>query len=220
MPQVDGRQYDYLIKLLLIGDSGAPPCLPGPHFLVGSLFCARTTGVGKSAVLVRFADDTFTTSYISTIGCAQSSVPRAMPAFWLGALPHPASPSRRDLSSALRGQHVGGGSRLVRLGVPSAGSILRSARSSSMASGSSYRSGTLRGRQPSDANAFWARRVAWEVKGGGAYESRLHTHTAIHPSAHATAARAIRTLRCLVTGAFQNHHNCLLPRRHGHPAGV
>mmetsp|Transcript_41371 Transcript_41371/g.93510 ORF Transcript_41371/g.93510 Transcript_41371/m.93510 type:complete len:210 (-) Transcript_41371:451-1080(-) len=46
MPQVDGRQYDYLIKLLLIGDSG----------------------VGKSAVLVRFADDTFTTSYISTIG--------------------------------------------------------------------------------------------------------------------------------------------------------
>ncbi|KAL1511245.1 hypothetical protein AB1Y20_006054 [Prymnesium parvum] len=45
-PQVDGRQYDYLIKLLLIGDSG----------------------VGKSAVLVRFADDTFTASYISTIG--------------------------------------------------------------------------------------------------------------------------------------------------------
>lgn len=45
-PVTDGRQYDYLIKLLLIGDSG----------------------VGKSAVLVRFADDTFTTSYISTIG--------------------------------------------------------------------------------------------------------------------------------------------------------
>jgi len=46
MPPVDGRQYDYLVKLLLIGDSG----------------------VGKSAVLVRFADDTFSTNYISTIG--------------------------------------------------------------------------------------------------------------------------------------------------------
>jgi len=40
------RQYDYLIKLLLIGDSG----------------------VGKSAILMRFADDTFTSSFITTIG--------------------------------------------------------------------------------------------------------------------------------------------------------
>jgi len=38
--------YDFLFKLLLIGDSG----------------------VGKSCLLLRFADDTYTDSYISTIG--------------------------------------------------------------------------------------------------------------------------------------------------------
>merc|ERR1712159_656276 len=39
-------EYDYLFKLLLIGDSG----------------------VGKSCLLFRFADDTYQESYISTIG--------------------------------------------------------------------------------------------------------------------------------------------------------
>jgi Ras-related protein Rab-8A len=41
-----GGQYDFLIKLLLIGDSG----------------------VGKSAILTRFADESFTQSFITTIG--------------------------------------------------------------------------------------------------------------------------------------------------------
>ena len=39
-------KYDHLVKLLLIGDSG----------------------VGKSCLLLRFSDDKFTTSYITTIG--------------------------------------------------------------------------------------------------------------------------------------------------------
>ncbi|KAL4341336.1 hypothetical protein GQ457_08G012770 [Hibiscus cannabinus] len=46
-PSARGRaDYDYLIKLLLIGDSG----------------------VGKSCLLLRFSDGSFTTSFITTIG--------------------------------------------------------------------------------------------------------------------------------------------------------
>lgn len=46
------KTYDYLFKLLLIGDSG----------------------VGKTCILFRFSEDAFNTSFISTIGKFQSFI--------------------------------------------------------------------------------------------------------------------------------------------------
>ncbi|CAG8541168.1 10496_t:CDS:2, partial [Acaulospora colombiana] len=58
MSQSKSAAYDYLIKLLLIGDSG------------GILTFIRSSwiGVGKSCLLLRFSDDSFTPSFITTIG--------------------------------------------------------------------------------------------------------------------------------------------------------
>ena len=46
--------YDSLLKILIIGDSG--------------IYAFSTLGVGKSCLLMRFCDDMFTPSFISTIG--------------------------------------------------------------------------------------------------------------------------------------------------------
>lgn len=52
MPRIKPVSYDCLLKFLLIGDPG----------------------VGKTSIAVRFADDTFSDSYIATVGqsCVRS----------------------------------------------------------------------------------------------------------------------------------------------------
>ena len=55
-------EYDFLFKLLLIGDSGVGK-VRHSHRLAGSMLT-----VHQSCLLLRFADDTYTESYISTIG--------------------------------------------------------------------------------------------------------------------------------------------------------
>ena len=47
------KAYDYLFKLLLIGDSG----------------------VGKTCILFRFSDDAFNSTFISTIGASRTRAP-------------------------------------------------------------------------------------------------------------------------------------------------
>lgn len=104
---VHSSKYDLLIKLLLIGDSGAclllyrevkaegerlarvhlscclcprRVCLSGADVaesedssLCVCVLCVNAgcycAGVGKSCVLLRYSDDSFTTSFITTIGC-------------------------------------------------------------------------------------------------------------------------------------------------------
>lgn len=51
------KTYDYLFKLLLIGDSG----------------------VGKTSILFRFSEDAFNISFISTIGKWSKSYQRLLP---------------------------------------------------------------------------------------------------------------------------------------------
>lgn len=60
-------KYDYLIKLLLIGDSGKF-CSKSSSRKVFHTFDDFYSGVGKSCLLLRYSDDSFTSSFITTIG--------------------------------------------------------------------------------------------------------------------------------------------------------
>eukprot|EP00210_Caulerpa_lentillifera_P003720 g3553.t1 len=57
--------YNHLIKLLLIGDSGTTPSSQTAPELIEDVCCL---GVGKSCLLLRFSEDSFTNSFITTIG--------------------------------------------------------------------------------------------------------------------------------------------------------
>lgn len=65
------RDYDHLFKLLIIGDSGKHGCGRGLNSVLLCNFFINvyvSAGVGKSSLLLRFADNTFSGSYITTIG--------------------------------------------------------------------------------------------------------------------------------------------------------
>ena len=72
------NDFDYMIKLLLIGDSGMfTRSLIQCHSSIHSLSfikdlkihtCPCHIGVGKSCLLLRFSEDSFTSSFITTIG--------------------------------------------------------------------------------------------------------------------------------------------------------
>lgn len=62
------KSYDHLFKLLLIGDSG----------------------VGKTCLIIRFAEDNFSSTYISTIGETPAQPPPQLPGH--GAAHAPAQP--------------------------------------------------------------------------------------------------------------------------------
>lgn len=56
--------YDHLLKLLVIGDSGKRECNERDCMYIITV----SLGVGKSCLLLRFCDDSFTPSFITTIG--------------------------------------------------------------------------------------------------------------------------------------------------------
>lgn len=67
-------KYDYLIKLLLIGDSGILFLDKVVFFVITIInvflvyLIVINIGVGKSCLLLRYSDDSFTSSFITTIG--------------------------------------------------------------------------------------------------------------------------------------------------------
>lgn len=64
LPTMHTSEYDYLFKLLLIGDSGVGKVLPPSFYFQPPTHLFPS----QSCLLLRFADDTYTESYISTIG--------------------------------------------------------------------------------------------------------------------------------------------------------
>ena len=136
-PAARRQDYDYLIKLLLIGDSGMSTSAsiivccadmpPHPPMRIGRLG-SLPAGVGKSCLLLRFSEDSFTSSFITTIGCATASVARTVVT--------PADGFAANDTDGGRGK-------------PIAGSTSKSRRSCWTTNGSSYKSGTRPARSAS-----------------------------------------------------------------------